>query len=83
VEAVRRKGRSLLPAGVLAVQGRFSRGDIVEVCDADNARVAVGISDYAAGEIEQIRGKQSRAITETLGYAFGDEVIHRDNLALL
>ena len=83
VEAVRRHGRSLLPAGILAVQGRFARGDIVEIRGADGARLAVGISDYPADDIERIRGKRSREIAVTLGYAYGDEVIHRNNLALL
>ena len=83
VEALRRNGRSLLPAGIVAVQGRFGRGDIVEVRDAEGARLAVGISDYPAEDIERIRGKRSSAITATLGYAYGDEVIHRNNLALL
>ena len=82
MEAVRRQGRSLLPAGIVAVRGRFGRGDIVEVRDGDGSRLAVGMSDYAAEDIERIRGKRSHEIATTLGYAYGDAVIHRNNLAL-
>ena len=64
------------------MRGDFRRGDIVEVRDGDGARVAVGISDYPAEDIERIRGKRSSEIATTLGYAYGDEIIHRNNLAL-
>ena len=82
VEALRRQGRSLLPAGIVAVRGPFERGDIVEVRDPDGARLGVGISDYTSDDVERIRGRRSSEITTTLGYAYGDEVIHRNNLAL-
>jgi glutamate 5-kinase len=82
VEALRRQGRSLLPAGITAVRGPFDRGDIVEVRDPDGARLGVGISDYTSDDVERIRGRRSSEITTTLGYAYGDEVIHRNNLAL-
>ena len=82
-EALRRDGRSLLPAGIITVQGDFGRGDVVEVVDPDGARVAVGISNYSAAETARIRGRRSAEIAELLGYAFGEEVIHRNNLALL
>ena len=82
VEALRRHGRSLLPAGIVAVRGRFARGDIVAVRDAAGARLAVGISDYASEDVERIRGRRSSEIPAALGYAYGDEVIHRNNLVL-
>ena len=82
VEALRRHGRSLLPAGIVAVRGRFDRGDIVAVRDAAGTRLAVGISDYASDDVERIRGRRSSEIPATLGYAYGDEVIHRNNLVL-
>jgi glutamate 5-kinase len=83
VAAIRKNGRSLLPAGVAEVRGQFGRGDIVEIRDAGGQRVAAGISNYASGEIARIRGMRSDRIAETLGYAYGDEVVHRDNLVLL
>ena len=81
--ALRDRGRSLLPAGVKDVEGAFERGETIEVRDLDGRRVAAGITNYASGEVLRIRGLRSDLITETLGYAYGDEVIHRDNLVLL
>ena len=81
--ALRERGRSLLPAGVKDVEGAFERGEAIEVRDADGKRVAAGITNYASSEVLRIRGLRSDLISETLGYAYGDEVIHRDNLVLL
>ncbi|MBI5948803.1 MAG: glutamate 5-kinase [Chloroflexi bacterium] len=81
--ALRERGRSLLPAGVAAVEGTFDRGETVEVRDAAGQRVAAGMTNYGSGELERIRGLRSDRIAETLGYAYGEEVIHRDNLVLL
>ena len=50
---------------------------------ADGSRVAAGVTNYASAELRQIRGLRSDRIAETLGYAYGDEVVHRDNLVLL
>ncbi len=83
VAALREKGRSLLPAGVAAVSGEFSRGESVEVRAPDGTRVAAGVTNYASAELQQIRGLRSDKIAETLGYAYGDEVVHRDNLVML
>ncbi len=81
--ALRKDGRSLLPAGVSAIHGQFDRGEAVEVRDPGGERIAAGLTNYAGDELERIRGLRSDRITETLGYAYGDEVIHRDNLVLL
>ncbi len=83
VAALRTQGRSLLPAGLARIEGQFDRGESVEVRDAAGARVAAGMTNYGSSELERIRGLRSDRITETLGYGFGDEVIHRDNLVLL
>lgn len=83
VTALRGQGRSLLPAGIARLEGSFGRGETVEVRDADGARVAAGISNYDSADLGRIRGLRSDRITETLGYSFGDEAIHRDNLVLL
>lgn len=82
-EAIRARGRSLLPAGVAGVHGSFQRGDSVEVRDPEGQRVAAGLVNYAADELERIRGLKSDRIAEALGYTYGEEVIHRDNLVLL
>ena len=81
--ALRAQGRSLLPAGIAAVHGAFDRGETVEVRDPEGGRVAAGSSNYGSDELGRIRGIHSDRIVETLGYAYGDEVIHRDNMVLL
>jgi len=81
--ALRAQGRSLLPAGVATVKGSFQRGDAVELRDPDGMRVAAGTTNYASAELDRIRGLKSDRIAETLGYSYGDEVIHRDNMVLL
>ena len=81
--ALRAQGRSLLPAGVAAVHGVFGRGETVEIRDPAGQNVAAGTANYGSDEVERIRGMRSDRIVETLGYAYGDEVIHRDNMVLL
>jgi glutamate 5-kinase len=81
--ALRVQGRSLLPAGVAGVEGHFGRGESIEIRDPGGARVAAGTTNYASDELDKIRGLRSDRIAETLGYAYGDEVIHRDNMVLL
>jgi glutamate 5-kinase len=81
--ALRQSGRSLLAAGIVATHGTFSRGDIVEIRDPGGARIAVGVSNYDAPDVDRIRGKRSDQIMAILGYHYGDEVIHRTNMALL
>ena len=83
VAALREKGRSLLPAGVRDIAGEFDRGDAVEVRDGAGGRVAAGTVNYGSNELARIRGIKSARIAEVLGYAFGDEVIHRDNMVVL
>ena len=76
-------GRSLLPAGVTAVDGPFGRGDAVSVVAADGREIARGLTAYPADEAAQIVGRRSGDIPEILGYSGGDEIIHRDDLVLL
>lgn len=77
-----RQGRSLLPAGVVKVEGKFQRGDLVRVCDADGNEIAVGLSAYADEDARRIKGHKSGDIEEILGYRGRDEMIHRDELVL-
>jgi len=84
--ALREKGASLLPGGVVGVDGEFRRGDMVEVRAHDSAHppvLARGISQYSAADIRRICGQHSRRIEAVLGYSHGDTVIHRDDLVLL
>jgi glutamate 5-kinase len=82
-EAIRHGGRSLLAAGVRAVVGRWGRGDPILVLDPDGERIACGLANYAASDVDQIKGQHSQGIAATLGYAYGREVIHRNNLVVL
>jgi glutamate 5-kinase len=75
-------GRSLLPSGVRAVEGAFGVGDCVRCLGPDGAEVARGLVNYAAAEVERIKGAHTRDIVKLLGYSASDEVIHRDDLVL-
>jgi glutamate 5-kinase len=78
-----KRGSSLLPAGVRAVEGEFSRGDPVSVRDAEGVEVARGLSAYDADAARQIAGHRSEALEEILGWRGRDEIIHRDDMVLL
>ncbi|MBW2186258.1 MAG: glutamate 5-kinase [Deltaproteobacteria bacterium] len=75
-------GRSLLPAGVKGVEGGFDRGDAVRLCDSDGNEFAKGVINYTLAELLQIMGKKTSEIETVLGYKYGDEIVHRDNLVL-
>ena len=75
-------GKSLLPAGVTAVQGRFERGDTVSVQSADGRELARGIVAYSDSDALRIIGRRSEEIPALLGFAGRDELIHRDDLVL-
>jgi glutamate 5-kinase len=77
------QGKSLLPAGVVRVSGRFDRGDAVAVRDADGREIARGLSAYSSTDAERVCGRRSSEIEELLGYRGRDEMIHRDDLVLV
>jgi len=84
VAALGRRGASLLPGGVAAVEGRFGRGDLVEVISSeDGVTVARGLVAYNSDDLTRIRGRRSSEIESILGYRYGESVIHRDDLVLL
>jgi glutamate 5-kinase len=78
-----RRGRSLLPAGVIAATGRFERGDTVSVRDRDGREIARGLSAYSDRDAGRIMGRRSSEIEGILGFRGRDEMIHRDDLVLL
>jgi glutamate 5-kinase len=82
--ALREQSRSLLPIGVTQVQGRFERGDVVEIRGPDGQVLGRGLTNYASAQIEAIRGAKSAEIAARLGLdqAPHPEVIHRDNLII-
>ncbi|WP_395789880.1 glutamate 5-kinase [Aquimonas sp.] len=77
-----RRGGSLLPVGLVEVQGSFDRGDPVQVLDAVGTEVARGIAAYAAVDLQRLCRRRSEEIEGVLGYRYGDEVIHRSDLVL-
>ena len=78
-----RKGRSLLPAGILAVEGQFERGDLIAIHNQDGAVIGHGLSAYSADDANVICGHKSREIETLLGYRGRDEIIHADNLVMV
>lgn len=82
-EQALRQGRSLLPAGVRAVEGQFSRGDAVTVKGQDGRDIARGLIAYGLEDALRIMGRNSRDIEQILGYRGRDEMIHRDDLVIL
>ncbi|OGO50580.1 MAG: glutamate 5-kinase, partial [Chloroflexi bacterium RBG_16_68_14] len=82
-KALLSQGRSLLPAGVREVAGPFDRGDTVPIYGEDGRRIAIGVTNYGHQEVAAIRGLRSDRIAGVLGYEYGAEVVHRNNLVLL
>ena len=76
------RGKSLLPAGVIRVDGDFERGDAVEIVGPDGEEIGRGLVAYDAADAERIVGRNSREIESILGYAGRAEMIHRDDMAV-
>ena len=82
VQQLRAGGKSLLPIGMTAVEGNFSRGDVLAVCDPQGLEVARGLANYASAEARLICRKPSSEFAKLLGYVSEPEMVHRDNLVL-
>ena len=76
------EGKSLLPAGIRQIDGRFERGDVVAVRDQSGREIARGLVAYRVEDAERIAGRRSAEIEAILGYRGRDEMIHRDDLAM-
>ncbi len=83
VEAVTGRGASLLPAGIIGVDGTFDAGDPVDLADADGTVVARGVVSYDAAEIPGLMGRSTRWLASRLGPEYEREVVHRDDLVIL
>ncbi|GMV38576.1 MAG: glutamate 5-kinase [Myxococcales bacterium] len=81
--AVRENGKSLLPSGIVGVEGDFEPGALVEVCSLEREVFARGLSAYGAVEVRAIQGCRTDQIEARLGYRTVDEVIHRDDLVVV
>jgi glutamate 5-kinase len=82
-EVLLKKGKSLLPSGIVRVEGRFDRGGCVRICGPDEKEFARGLSDYSGGEIARLAGHKSGEIEDILGYRYSDVIVHRDNFVVL
>jgi len=81
-EAIQRKGRSLLAAGVVELDGHFSKGDVVALRGPDGTEIARGLTNYSHEELVRIKGLRTGQIAEVLGECPYEEVIHRDNMVV-
>lgn len=82
LQAVVEKGKSLLPSGICQIEGGFERGDAVRLCNTEGIEFAKGVTNYSSSELSLIRGRKTSEIAPILGYQYGDEIVHRDNLVL-
>jgi glutamate 5-kinase len=80
--ALLRHGKSLLPSGIVEVQGQFDEGDLIKIVNQKNIELGRGLTNYGKEQLIRIRGKKSTEIQSVLGYKFTDEVVHRDNLVI-
>jgi glutamate 5-kinase len=83
VEAICQAGKSLLAAGITAVEGEFYSQEAVQLCDSSGREIARGIVNYSSVELRQIQGRKSTEIPAILGYAGAETVVHRNNLVLI
>jgi glutamate 5-kinase len=81
-EAIHRKGRSLLAAGILAIDGCFAKGDIVALRGPDGMEIARGLTNYGHEDLVRIKGLRTSQIADVLGECPYEEVIHRDNMVV-
>ena len=72
--------KSLLPAGVIEIKGRFNRGDVISIVSEKNIKIGIGVIAYDTGDAKKIMGKKSKDIKKILGYDGRDELIHKDDL---
>ena len=82
VDALMHRGSSLLAAGIIGVEGDFSRGDALRVVGPDGVEIARGLSGYASEDVRKIQGQRSHQVLELLGVGAADPVLHRDDLIL-
>ena len=82
VSKLRDEGKSLLPIGMIAVEGDFSRGEVIAVRDENGVEIARGLASYASAEARLLCRKSSSEIESLLGYSAGPEMMHRDNMVV-
>jgi len=83
VKALVEKNKSLLPAGIVRVEGNFARGDVVAISSADGQVIARGLTNYSSNDVNQIHGKKTSEVRALMQEQAYDEVVHRDNLVIM
>ncbi len=83
VNAIALAGKSLLPAGIIGIDGEFQREDTVRICNLHGQEIARGLVNYTSKELQKIRGHRSAEVTQLLGYDGDETVVHRDNLVMM
>ena len=81
--ALKKQNRSLLAAGIKQAEGKFNRGDVVDIYDADGYHLGCGITNYGYADIDKIKGVHSKNIATLVDFDYGSEVVHRNNLVVL
>ncbi|MGL4860039.1 MAG: glutamate 5-kinase [Enterobacteriaceae bacterium] len=82
VTALMSRGSSLLPKGISEITGNFSRGEVIQVCDANGRDLAHGVARYSSDALRMIAGHHSQEINKILGYEYGQVAIHRDDMVM-
>jgi glutamate 5-kinase len=83
VLAITEKGKSLLPSGILHVEGIFAAGDCIYCLNRSGKRIAKGLTNYASSDMKRIMQKKTSEIEGILGFKYSDEAVHRDNMVVL
>ncbi|RJO60148.1 glutamate 5-kinase [candidate division WS5 bacterium] len=83
VKALTELGRSLLPSGIIKIEGDFEVGDSVRCVTKEGRKIAKGLTNYSSKDLAHIIGRKTGEIEQILGYKYSDEVIHRDNLVVI
>jgi glutamate 5-kinase len=82
-QALLYRGKSLLPSGIVRLEGDFTRGECIEINGMDGTVIAKGITNYSSSDINKIKGLKSVDIERKLGYKYTEEIIHRDNMVVM
>jgi glutamate 5-kinase len=83
IKAIIEMGKSLLPSGIIHIEGNFEVGDSVNCLNAEGKRVAKGLINYSSSDMKKIMRRKTTEIEGILGYKYSDEAIHRDNMVIL
>lgn len=82
-QKISKQGASLLGVGIRQTEGTFERGAIVQILSYTKVPLAIGLTNYSSEEIKRLMGVKTHQIEEILGYTWGDEIIHRDNMVVV